>query len=231
MSEKQYPMLELTISGSYRTADKDIVDFENVKCLIPACDESIGAMHAQSRYAYGAIKAKMNGQKPAYPKRIEDIRQVFVDDIKEAEGPVSFVGKDIKELSFDELQDLATRKDLRTIPLPKELSGMDLREARIRAYVAYHDKVLKGKPIKWGEEGFNFSKLPSIIMDYSLRSEGSKKISNEEIIEQEQASKSTDAANETTMELDDLLALAQEKGINTAGKTANQIYKELYIAA
>jgi hypothetical protein len=231
MSEKSYPMLELTLSGSYRTADKDIIDFEGVKCLIPACDEAIGVMHAQSRYAYGAIKSKMNGQKPAYPKRIEDIRQVFIDDIKPAEGPVSFVGKDIKELSFDELQDLATRKDLRTIPLPKELSGMDLREARVRAYVAYNDKVLRGKPIKWGDEDFNFAKLPSITMDYTLRAEGSKKISNEEIIEREQSSKSTDADNETTMELEDLLALAKEKGINTAGKTGKEIYDELYIAA
>jgi len=231
MSEKTYPMLELTLSGSYRTADKDIIDFEGVKCLIPACDEAIGIMHAQARYAYGAIKAKMNGQKPAYPKRIEDIRQVFIDDVQPTQGPMSFVGKDIKELTFEELQDLATRKDLRTIPLPKELSGMDLREARVRAYVAYNDKILKGKPIKWGDESFNFAKLPSIIMDYSERAEGSKKVSNEEIIAQEQSSKSTDAANESTMELEDLLALAKDKGINTAGKTAKEIYNELYIAA
>jgi len=68
-------------------------------------------------------------------------------------------------------------------------------------------------------------------MDYSERAEGSKKVSNEEIIAQEQSSKSTDAANESTMELEDLLALAKDKGINTAGKTAKEIYNELYIAA
>lgn len=178
--------LEFTISGNYHNAKKEIIDFDNVVGKIPFCDENnlVGSMHVRGRFAEKWVKEAVNpdGTKK-YPERIHKMRQVEVDDVKVTTGTLSFVGKDIKDLSVDEMQELAVAKDLRFVPLPN--SGMSKRDMLIRTYVAYAEKVLE-KKIKYQEEDFNFFKLPSIILDGALRQESSKKMTNEEIIEREQ---------------------------------------------
>ncbi len=207
--------IEFTVSGCYYDSRKETIDFEGLKIRVPANDEEICEMNVRRRYTLAAIKeAKNKDGEPKYPKRVEKIRQIFIDDSRPCKGAYTFVGKNIKEISNDELQDLATRKDLRFIPLPN--SGLSRRDALIRAYVAFADKMFN-KEIKWQEEKFNFAKLPDIILDGRVRTEGEGKITNEEMIAQEQNAPTTDYGvrdnprNRFTIE--ELKAIADNKNI------------------
>lgn len=226
--------LQFTISGNYYNSKKEMVDFDNVVGKIPYCDEEnqVGSMHVRGRYATKWVKeAKDRDGNPRYPERIGKMRQVFIDDVVETTGTLSFVGKDIKELDIDELQDLAVAKDLRFIPLPGV--GMSLRDILIAAYVAYSEKILM-KKIKWQDEGFNFAKLPSIILDAKLRRETAEKITNDEMIEIEAKKKAPvnygdrdDPKQRFT--LDELKELADGKNIEyNDGVEFDELYSQLF---
>lgn len=179
----KHRFLEFTISGSYYNSKKETIDFENVKGKIPFCDEEsgIGSMHVRGRFAAKWVREALDKNGDAkFPDRIEKMRQIFIDDVQETTGTLSFVGKNLKELSIDEMQELAVAKDLRFVPLPK--AGMSKRDMQIMTYVAYSEKVLLQK-IKWQEEGFNFAKLPDIVLDATGRRELSQKLSNDEMID------------------------------------------------
>lgn len=201
-------MLEFTISGSYKTAQKDIIDFENVKGVVPFQDEDVAMMHVRSRYAARWIKEAKNSEGAVmYPERIQRVREVHIDDIKPTTGKLSFVGKNIKELSFEEIQDLCVAFDLRRVPLYK---ASDLRNTRVMAYVDYSEKVLKSEPVKYQAEGFNFTKLPDIIISLGTRRESEGKVTNEDIINAEMKSTSEP---KSTLTLKDLKEIAKERNI------------------
>lgn len=222
-----HKMLEFTISGSYKTAQKDIIDFENVKGVVPMQDEDIATMHVRSRYASRWIKeTKGEDGKPKYPERIQRVREVHIDDVKRTEGKLSFVGKDIKELSFEELQDLSLAKDLRRVPLYK---ASDLRNTRVMAYVNYVEKVTKGEPIKYQDERFNFAKLSSIMLTADIRREDEGKVTNDEIIEAEMKSPSEP---KSTLTMEELKQIAKTKNIDIRGNISyDTLYNRLYGAA
>ena len=217
-------MLEFTISGSYKTAQKDIIDYENVKGVVPFQDVDVATMHMQARYAARWIReAKGAKGETKYPERIQRVREVHVDDVKEVTGKLSFVGKDIKELTMDELQDLALAKDLRRVPLHK---ASDLRNTRVIAYVDYTDKILKGDPIKYQAEDFNFAKLPSIVLDGGVRRDAESKVTNDEIIANEQKSSSDP---KSTLTLEDLRGIAKSKNIQVGPNIGyDALYQRLY---
>lgn len=223
------PLLKVTISGSYRTASGEIVDFDGVTGTIPHVDEDLAKMHVRGRYAHPWVKnAKKKDGEKAYEERIDSMRQVFIDHIEEVEGESSFAGKNIKELTFEELQDLATAKDLRRIPLPKDISGVDLREMRAQAYMDYASSVLglddtakvdqdNPQPVEErinpGMEGYNFAALPDIKLDGERRRDTSQKITNEEMIRAEQKQTKLGSTPKSTLTLDDLKELAKTKKI------------------
>lgn len=199
-------MLKVTISGSYRTADRDIVDFEGVTGLVPDADEDIVAMHVRRRHApmwIGAETDKDGNKK--YNRRVHSIRECFVDDMEKVDGTPSYVGKDIKEMTYEELQDLALGKDLRNIPLFKKAS---LRVTRERAYLAYSGA--HGQPVDDKAEGYNYAKLPKLLVDGAVRRETEGKISNETLIQLEQNSTGNP---KDTMTLEDLKKVADGAGI------------------
>lgn len=226
--------LEFTISGSYYNSKKETVDFDGVKGRIPFCDEEngVGSMHVRGRYAAKWIRETLdaNGEKK-YPDRINKLRQVFVDEVVEVPGTYSFVGKDIKTLTVDEMQELAVAKDLRFIPVPD--AGYDLRDMRVRTYVSYSEKVLRQK-VEYQKEEFNFAELPSIILDGKPRREEGQKISNEEIIQQEQNAtkpvpmgEKDDPRNRFTLR--ELKELADSKNIQyTEGVEFEELYTQLF---
>lgn len=220
-------MLEFTISGSYKTAQKEIIDFENVKGTVPFQDEDVATMHVRSRFASRWIKETKNQDgEPMYPERIQRVREVHIDNIKETTGNLSFVGKDIKELTFEEIQDLALAKDLRKVPLYK---ASDLRNSRVMAYIEYADKVLKQDPINHNEEGFNFAKLPPLVIDGIVRREREMKVTNEDIINAEMRSYSEP---KSTLSFDDLKAIAKSKNIDIRGNLSyDTLYQRLYGSA
>lgn len=230
----EFRLLEFTISGSYVNSKNEIIDFENVSGLIPMCEEKIGEMHVQDRYATMWVKeAKKENGEPKYPERVDRIRQVFVDDIQETTGPLSFVGKSIKELNVQELQDLATAKDLRPIPLPN--SGMSLREMRASAYRAYEEKINK-KKMKMEDVLEKFSKLPDIVLTSHGRTEDSEKVSNEEIIELEQRASKPVAMGErddprNRFTIQELRTIADTKRIvYNEDTTFEELFSELFPA-
>ena len=237
IEQGEHEFLEFTISGSYYNSKKEIVDFDNIKGKIPVCDEEngVGSMHVRGRFAARWIKdAKDANDEPRYPERVHKLRQVHIDDVQPATGEYSFSGKNIKELNVNEMQELAVAKDLRFIPLPE--AGYDLRDMRTRTYVAYAEKVLK-KKIKFQDEDFNFAKLPAIFLDASLRRETSLKLTNEEIIEQEQKGsgkavnygEKDDPKNRFTLE--ELKTLADTKNIEYPEDIEfDDLYSQLFTA-
>lgn len=227
-------LLEFTLSGSYRNSAGDICDFDALKVTVPKNTEEICFMHIKARYAVRAVNAD-----PRFSKdRAQRVRQLFVDSVKEVEGDLSFVGKNLKELTEAEMQDLATAKDLRGIPLPTKQSGFSLREMRVRAYSEYVEKVLKGKRVLWREGKFDFATAKDYtISDGASRVEDEGKISNEKVIELEQRpSAPVDmGAKDDPAErfsLQELKQLANEAKISYDDETATvqELYKRLFNA-
>jgi hypothetical protein len=230
-------MLKVTISGYYINSSKEKIDFDKVSGIIPWVDEEKGlaSFHTRGRYAKKWISEAIDKDtgKPKYPERIEKIQQCFVDDIEETTGTLSFVGKNIKELTMDELQDLATAKDIRTIPLPK--SGHSNRSMLALAYAGYCKYVLK-RPLKPQphEEGFNFTKLPNIILDDKRRVETARKITNDEVIEAAMRGTKVNygegkTSPEERFSPEELQMLADEAGIEYDESTTHaQLYKAVF---
>lgn len=226
----QDDFLEFTISGSYYNSKKETIDFDKVVGRIPACDEEngVGSMHVRGRFAAKWIKDAVNADgDPKYPDRIEKLRQVFIDDVKPVKGTLSLVGKSIKDLSNDELQELAVLKDLRYIPLPN--SGMSRRDMLIRAYVDYSERVLKVPMMKKSQEPeFNFAKLPDIMVDGEQRIEVGGKITNDDVINQEMDN-TNDLPPHKRFTLPELKKLADERKIEyPADVTFDQLYNFMF---
>ena len=129
-------MIKLRVSGSFKTviaSDKDRMNFENVEIVMPYCDEEYYIQHAQRMFPIFVKKvakyAKMN---------YEGLIKLYVDEETEASGKPLCIGKNIKEMTWEELQSMACYFKIREIPLYK--SG-DLRKARERAYELHEEKV------------------------------------------------------------------------------------------
>lgn len=211
--EHKDKFLEITISGSYKNGKKDIIDFEDLKGKIPYCDENDGwaSAHTRNRYAHNWIKnAKNSKGEKLYPDRILKVRQVYIDEIEVTKGTLSFVGKDLKKLNKDELQELAVNKCINEIPLPT--MEMSIRDMRVRAYIAYVKKIHK-KELKLNEVETSWMNMPEIILDAKSRIEKGKKLTNDEVIQVEMDNAST-ASPEVFLTLKDLKELAVEKNLD-----------------
>lgn len=181
--------LKATISGSYVGADREIFDFSNLSGTLPYQAEDIATMHIRGRYALMWIT-----KSEAHKARVMSIRECYIDELVEVDAKFSFVGKNIQEMTREELQDLATAKDLRGIPLFRT-SERDMRE---KAYIAYCDKILDQDVmhktlvrdgnrqteilVKPGDIGFNFMKLNPIIVGNAENREEEAKPDNEAIL-------------------------------------------------
>lgn len=139
--------LKVTISGSFKTATGDIESYENITGIIPPLDEDKAQQMVVRRFAKIWItQAKKMGpdgkltDEPRF-KRISRIREVFIDNIEPNDDArrLSYVGKSIMELNFEELQDMAAAKDLAAVPLYKLGS---LTHARRVAFSEYAIKLL-----------------------------------------------------------------------------------------
>lgn len=194
---------KITIAGSYRKADGEIVDFEKVTGHVPFCEEEIAKFHVIGRYAEMWIRTDTE----RFKDRMDSMVEVHIDDIEEVEvDAFSYEGEDIKEMSQEQLQDLATAKDLREI---KTFKFASIREARAVAYTAYAQRVLGNKDpaVDYRDGSFNFAKLPPLYADRNIRKEVQKTVSNEEVIKAE-----AEGVN-TTLTMDDLKKIADEKSI------------------
>lgn len=174
--------LKVTISGSYRVASRQIESFDNVTGLMPPVDEDKATQMAIKRYAkIWVSQSKNKDGEPKY-KHIDKVRQVFIDSIEfNEENPkavLSYVGKDIMEMNYEELQDLATANDLSGIPLYKTGSLVTARRIAFSEYAikileleeyAPTDKKEKFNLYDHRTAGFNPKKFEPIIADDEIR--------------------------------------------------------------
>lgn len=223
-------LMKATISGSYRTSTGEYVDFDDVEGFLPFVDEDVAAMHIRGRYAVMWVKAATDSKgEKKYPLRVQNMRQVFIDRLETVEGDnLSFIGKDIKEMGYEELQDLATFKDLRRIPLPKELSGVSLRDMRAKAYVSYVEEVLM-KEAPSEAEMARFGDLPPVFVEGGYRRDETVKLTNEEVIEREASPRNLGESAKQSMTIDELKDLARQKHIPFHPNIGfDKLYEKIY---
>ena len=202
-SENVVKAWKVTISGTYRTAKKEYIDFQDLEGYIPFTpSEDYAEAMIRKRYAGMWI-----GKDSKYKERVQSVREVFIDYMEEVEHEFSFLGKEIRELTYEELQDVATFKGLRAIPLYKK-GG--LRQAQMIAYAAFSEKVL-GIEVKYKEAGFKFMEQPPVYIDADSEFNIVKPFTNEEILDQEAASESIDANK--TLSRPQLEKIAKDRGI------------------
>lgn len=249
--------LKVTISGSFKASDGDIESFDKVTGIIPALEEEKANQMVIRRYAIIWIgQARKNGpdgkptEEPKY-KRVQKVRQVFIDSIEENdEAPkaeLSYVGKDILDMNFEEIQDLAAANDLSGVPLYKTCS---LQHARRVAWSEYAIKVLgleeyldpkARKPQNIYDHrtmGFNPKHHEPIVADGRIRRSGEHVADIEETIDRENMAmqgKAKATVVDTTksrLSLDQLKAIADGKGISYHKSIGyEQLYKKIYSAA
>lgn len=147
---------KVIISGSYKTANKEVIDYQNVGGFIPFTEPDKAIQMIQKRYAPMWIR-----KDPKYTKGLKRMRETFVDKMEEVEHKFSFEGKDIGEMTFEELQDVATLKDIRAVP--KYKSG-SLKNAQTVAYVLYSNASL-GTEYDYKEAGFTIYDKPPLKVD------------------------------------------------------------------
>lgn len=148
----EHKMLKVTVSGSFRTevaTDKNRFNFDGVTGLMPFCEDDYVIGHACRMFPIWLKNDKK------IKANYEGLVKLHVDSWEEAEGKPICIGKDIKEMSWEELQSLACYKKLREIPLFKQ---GDLRSAREKAYERYCSAVLGKRVIKTNKELNDFKK-------------------------------------------------------------------------
>ena len=251
-------LLKATISGSFKAADGEVESYDRVVGYLPGIDDDKANQQIVKRYARiwigQTMKKAPNGKPSDEPKykRVQRVREVFIDSIEEVEEgdpnfgkQLSYVGMDIMEMNFEELQDLAAAKDLISIPLYKVGS---LANARRIAFAEYANKVLgwteeklnprtgkkEKKPLDWREAGFNPAKFPSIKADGRIRRDGFEGSDIEESIETEnlimkhgQAAPPLDGESRLTIEQLKLIAKGKNITFN-ANIGYDALYKKLY---
>lgn len=242
--------LKVTISGSYRSANRQIESFDGVVGLMPNLEEDKVTQMAIRRYAKIWVSQEKNKDGEPKYKHISNIRQVFVDSIEDNEekpnAQLSYVGKDIMDMNFEELQDLAAANDLMGIPLYKVGSLVTAKRIAFSEYAikvlqleeyAPADKAEKFNLYDHRTSGFNPHKFEPIIADDKIRRLDDKKRSIEEAIALEQqqpvrrkGGKPVDEpATGSRMTFEQLKAVAKERGIGfNKGIGYDVLYKKVY---
>jgi hypothetical protein len=231
--------LKVTCSGSFKASDGDIESFDNIVGIIPALDEDKALQMVVRRYAIiwiGRAKKTVNGAEEPKYKRVMKVRQVFIDSIEENDDApnavLSYVGKDIMEMNFEELQDFAAANDLSGVPLYKTCS---LQHARRVAWSEAARKIhgMVGPEYMWTNQAFKPAQHEPITADAIVRRAGGHVADIEETIDRANLelqgkgkfTANDPQANDSKLSLDQLKAIADDKKVKyhpTIG------YKQLY---
>lgn len=234
-------VLKATISGSFVASDKETESFDGVTGYLPALDSDKAQQMITRRYAkiwIGQCKKK-NGE-PQY-KRVARVREVFIDNIvDEPDKQLSYVGKDIMDMGFEEIQDLAAAKDLAGIPLYKTGSLAIARRVAVSQYLIFvlgmNEKEKNGQYIHgWQAAGFNPNNYEPIIVDAEIRRSSDRPAGLEESIDREmfleeikQKTGSVPGA-ESRLTIEQLKAIAQSKKVDFNDKISfKELYKKVY---
>lgn len=202
---------EITISGSYKNNNNEVVNYEGVKGIIPLCPEDQIMFYAQ-RYEKMWVSTD-----PRYPDRYNKRHQTFVDDTKKVSHEFSYIGKDITEMTWEELQDLACAKGLNAIP---HFQVGSLRGQRETAYREYSTKVLRQKIAS----PFNLIKASPIYPDANIRPWEGGQADPEAQMQNDFG----DTAEEQTEEsLDDLKDIAKGMGLRVTNNATRSSLEKM----
>lgn len=244
---KQSPTLKVTISGSFKASDGEIESFDRVTGIIPRIDTECHGEEKISKADQMVIKryaqiwigqARKKDTDEAKYKRVQKVRQVFIDSIddndEQPDAVLSYVGKDIMEMNAEELQDFAAANDLSAVPMYRSGS---LIHARRVAWSEYARKVLDavGPEFMWTNEAFRPNAHEPIIADAQIRRFGGHVATIEETIDRENMAMQGKAKANVTdpsrslLTLEQLRAIADEKKISYHRSIGyEQLYKKVY---
>ena len=238
--------LIVTISGSFIATDKDTESFDGIVGIIPALDEDKAMQMVIRRYAaiwIGQARKMVNG-KPTDERKyktVKRVREVFIDSIdlneKNPDAVLSYVGKNVLAMNYEEIQDFAAANDLSGVPLYKKGS---VQHARRVAWSEAARKIhgLVGPEYMHTAEGFNPAQHEPIIADGKIRRYNGHVATIEETIdrvalatkqidkrEADKLLKVPENSMNSRLTIDQLKAIADEKKVKyhpTIG------YKQLY---
>lgn len=148
---KKRMMLEVTCSGSFRTSpatDQNRYDFNDVKVVIPECSDEYILSHTMRMFP---IAKRAN--KSLEGKTFNGLIKLYIDGVETIEGSPDCCGKNIKEMTWEELQSLACLMNLREIPMYRQGA---IRTAQEKAYEIYQAKVLNRRVFKQPKDIANF---------------------------------------------------------------------------
>lgn len=174
-------VLKLKVSGSY-LKDRNSKEYE-MDVYMPECDESYVKFNALRRAVPMALHKK--GMPADY------IRSCYIDEIenvevgkntpkeeKEAiEFVNSYIGKDIKEMTHEEIQNAAMALQLIGVPLYRQ---SDIHETRKKLYMLYSTEV-KGEELA---EDFDFAVAKPLKVEDKKKAKATKTKSNEEVLDE-----------------------------------------------
>lgn len=243
--------IKVTLSGSYRSANRQIESFEGVSGLMPNLAEDKATQMAIRRYARIWIQQEKDKDGNPKYKHVSNIRQVFVDSIEDNEdkpnAKLSYVGKDIMEMNFEELQDLAAANDLSGIPLYKTGSLITARRIAFSEYAikvleleeyAPADKKEKHNLYDYRSPGFNPMKFEAIVADDKIRRHDTHRADIEEGIGAEdkpvrrkggKAVDSKDAPPPSRMTFTQLKEIAEQRNVPfNKGISYDNLYIKVY---
>ena len=139
-------MVRLNCSGSFKTqpgTDKDRVSFFGLEIDVPKLSEEHEEHYMP--HAMRMFPIAMRKNKDIKDKNFEGIIKLYIDDVKDAKGQPICAGKDIKEMTWEEIQSLACALRMREIPLHHQGA---LRDAREKSYEMYQKIIKKRRVFK-----------------------------------------------------------------------------------
>lgn len=173
-------VLKVKVSGSYLRDNKP--NDYSLTIYMPECDKDYIQMNAMRRAVPMALQLKgmmCDYLRSCYIDEIEEVSagkdtpKAEADEIKAVE---SYKGKDIKTLSYEEIQNAAMAYQLIGVPLYHQT---DIRESRQRFYYEYATNIL-GKELA---KDFDFANALVIVLDEKKKARAEKSKSNTEILD------------------------------------------------
>lgn len=148
-------MQKVIISGYY-LSNGQRVDYNGVEVVIPDCPETL------------LISNLINRVVPRFfstaDKPYSANGKCFIDKVKkDTKTKPSYAGKSLKNLEWNEIQDLAIALNLNEVPLFRACS---VREARQKTYRAFCNKVM-GKELS---QSFDFVNAEDFLLEEDKKS-------------------------------------------------------------
>ena len=165
------------VYGTYKATDKTNVGYD-LNGIVPANDLDIVEFHMRSRHIpmWLQQKAKKESAGKEVKTYLKTLEMWIDDEMQEVEHEFSFIGKDIKEMTREELQDLALYNDLRQIPLYHKSSVRTMREKAYKAYKKHIDD-------KFDDKYFDYQTAEPLIVNGDSTRSKVESISNEALLD------------------------------------------------